>query len=140
MRGVVQRPARWLHDMHIGSSTGAGKDLFHGLAERLHIAVLVDPPDRSLRGRPVTQEVGARSHGGRECGRERSLAGMRRTDEEMNACLADREFAEAMVEDFQTHATADGIDSTPSFVIDGTKYGNLSYADFESRLNTALGE
>lgn len=65
-------------------------------------------------------------------------AGM--TDDEMNACLADREFAEAMVEDFQTHATADNIDSTPSFVIDGTKYGNLSYADFESRLNTALGE
>lgn len=65
-------------------------------------------------------------------------AGM--TDDEMNACLADREFAEAMVEDFQTHATADNIDSTPSFVIDGTKYGNLSYADFESRLNTALRE
>ncbi len=61
------------------------------------------------------------------------------TDAEMNACLSDREFAEALVADFQTHAAADGIDSTPSFIIDGTKYGNMSYADFEARLNAALG-
>lgn len=61
------------------------------------------------------------------------------TDDEMNACLADRDFAEALVADFQTNAAADGVDSTPSFVIDGTKYGNMGYADFEARLNEALG-
>lgn len=61
------------------------------------------------------------------------------SDDEMNACLADRDFAEALVADFQANAAADGIDSTPSFVIDGTRYGNMGYADFEARLNEALG-
>jgi protein-disulfide isomerase len=61
------------------------------------------------------------------------------TDEDMNACMSDRAFAEAMVTEFQKNAEADGIDSTPSFVINGQKFGNMGYADFETRLNAALG-
>lgn len=61
------------------------------------------------------------------------------TDDDMNACLSDRAFAEALVADFQKNSTADAIDATPSFVIDGQKFGNAGYAEFETRLNAALG-
>ncbi len=61
------------------------------------------------------------------------------TDDDLNACLSDRAFAEALVADFQKNITEDGIDSTPSFVINGQKFGNMSYADFEARVNAAAG-
>lgn len=61
------------------------------------------------------------------------------TDAEMDACTQDRAFAEALVERFQETTTADSINSTPSFVIDGETVGNMSYADFADRLNSELG-
>jgi len=60
------------------------------------------------------------------------------SDEEMEACVTDRDFAEALVAEFQTNATADGIDATPTFLIDGEKVENMNYADFEAKLNEAL--
>ncbi len=63
-------------------------------------------------------------------------AGM--TDAEMEACLQDEAFAKAMVAEFQKNATADAIDSTPTFVIDGEKIGNLPWPEFEARLNEAV--
>ncbi len=62
------------------------------------------------------------------------------TDEQMEACLTDRAFAEALVAEFQKNSTADGIDATPTFLINGEKVNNMNYADFEARLNEALGE
>lgn len=74
----------------------------------------------------------------------RSLYGIGRqaglTDAEMDACMSDQGFAEALVAEYQKNAKADGIDSTPSFVIDGEKVSNMSYAEFEAALNKALGE
>lgn len=64
-------------------------------------------------------------------------AGM--SDEEVNACLQDGETARAMVALYQQNAEADGINSTPSFVIDGEKYTNMSYAEFASILDDKLG-
>ena len=61
------------------------------------------------------------------------------TDEEMQACVTDRAFAEGLVAEFQKNATADGIDATPTFLINGTKVSNMNYADFEAKLNEALG-
>jgi protein-disulfide isomerase len=60
------------------------------------------------------------------------------SDEEMEACVTDRDFAEALVAEFQKNATADGIDATPTFLINGEKVENMNYADFEARLNEAL--
>ncbi len=60
------------------------------------------------------------------------------TDADMNACLSDRAFAEALVAEFQKNSTADAVDATPTFVIDGQKFGNAGYAEFETRLNAAL--
>lgn len=64
-------------------------------------------------------------------------AGM--TDAQMQECLQDSAFAEALVAEYQKNATADSIDSTPSFLIDGRKVGNMPYADFERALNEAIG-
>ncbi len=64
-------------------------------------------------------------------------AGM--SDEEVNACLQDGDMARAMVAVYQENAEADGIDSTPSFVIDGEKYKNMSYEEFSRILDDKLG-
>lgn len=60
-------------------------------------------------------------------------------DDKINACLQDAEMAQAMVAVYQKNAEADGINSTPSFVIDGEKYTNMSYADFSALLDDKLG-
>lgn len=61
------------------------------------------------------------------------------TDAEMQACMTDAEFAEALVAEFQKNAAADGIEATPTFIIDGEKAQNMPYEEFEARLNQALG-
>lgn len=63
-------------------------------------------------------------------------AGM--TDEQMNACMSDRDFAEALVAEYQKNSEADGITSTPSFIINGEKASNMSYEDFSARLDQEL--
>ncbi len=59
-------------------------------------------------------------------------------DAEVNACLADEATARALVARYQENATADGIDSTPSFVIDGAKYPNLPWAEMQALLDEKL--
>jgi hypothetical protein len=61
------------------------------------------------------------------------------TDAQMDACMSDRDYAEALVARFQETSTADEIDSTPSFVIDGEKNPNMGYDEIEAKLNEALG-
>lgn len=65
------------------------------------------------------------------------LAGV--TDEQLDACLADSDKAQTLVAWFQENASADGIDSTPSFVIHGAKHSNMSFEDMSARIETALG-
>jgi protein-disulfide isomerase len=62
------------------------------------------------------------------------------SDDELQACLTDATKAQAMVALYQINAKADGIDSTPSFVINGEKYGNMTYADFSAILDAKLAE
>jgi protein-disulfide isomerase len=61
------------------------------------------------------------------------------TDAEMDACMQDRELAEALVAEYQKNAGADGIEATPTFLIDGKKVSNMGYEEFEAALNAALG-
>ena len=58
--------------------------------------------------------------------------------EQLDACLNDGEMAQALVAVYQQNAQADGIDSTPSFVIDGQKYSNMPYEDFARILDEKL--
>lgn len=51
-------------------------------------------------------------------------------EETILACLQDNDTAQALVTDFQINAERDGINSTPSFVIDGVLTPNMSYESF----------
>lgn len=63
------------------------------------------------------------------------------TGDEVDACLQDGDMAQAMVAVYQENAEADGIRSTPSFLIGGELVaGNQSYADFSALLDAKLGE
>lgn len=64
-------------------------------------------------------------------------AGM--NDAEMNACLSDRGMATAMMETYRINAERDQVRATPSFVINGRPYSNMSYAEFEAAIATARG-
>ena len=62
------------------------------------------------------------------------------SDAEMDKCMNDRAFAEALVTSYQKNAGADGIDSTPTFIINGTKVdGALPFDQFKAELDKALG-
>jgi protein-disulfide isomerase len=60
------------------------------------------------------------------------------SNEQVNACLENGDVAQALVEVFQTNATADDINSTPSFVINGQKYSNMSFADMAAIIDGKL--
>ena len=64
------------------------------------------------------------------------LAGL--NDEELNSCLQNEESAKTLVEWFQANAARDEINSTPSFLINGSKYGNMSYSEMKSLLDGML--
>ena len=48
--------------------------------------------------------------------------------------------AEALVAWYQKNAEADGINSTPSLVIDGKKFSNMSFADLQAILDKKLAQ
>ena len=63
-------------------------------------------------------------------------AGM--TDETMNACLQDAAFAEALVAEYQKNATADAIEATPTFILNGEKLSNMPWPQFQAKIDAAL--
>jgi len=72
-----------------------------------------------------------------------NLAAIGRTaglsEAEVGACLQDVNMAQALIAVFEETTQADDINSTPSFVIDGTKYSNMSYDAFAAILDEKLG-
>jgi protein-disulfide isomerase len=63
------------------------------------------------------------------------LAGL--DDATMEACLQDADKARTLVAWYQEKAGADGVESTPSFVINGKKYSNMPYAEMAELLDAA---
>ncbi|WP_282128753.1 DsbA family protein [Roseobacter litoralis] len=63
------------------------------------------------------------------------LAGLDR--DTMEACLQNGDKAQTLVAWYQENATADGIESTPSFLINGQKYSNMSYAEMAEAIDAA---
>lgn len=61
-------------------------------------------------------------------------------DSAIDACMNDGAMAQAMVNKFQADSAADDITSTPSFVLNGTKYGNMTYADMKALLDAELAK
>lgn len=64
------------------------------------------------------------------------LAGL--DDATLDACMTDADKATALNAFYQKNAQADGIRSTPSFVIDGELHSNMSYSDFQALLDSKL--
>ncbi|MFV0514644.1 MAG: DsbA family protein [Jhaorihella sp.] len=65
------------------------------------------------------------------------LAGM--DDATLDACLQDADKAQTLVAWYQEHAEADGIEATPSFVVNGKKVENQSWNDFKAIIDAELG-
>ena len=57
---------------------------------------------------------------------------------QIESCLSDAAMAQALVDRYEAQAAEDGIDSTPSFIIDGEKMPNMGEADFRKALDAAL--
>lgn len=101
-----------------------GEEKYFGIADLIY----ADQANWSGAGDPaaIVEEL-------RKIGR---LAGLE--NEALEACLQDGEQAQALVAWYQKNAEADGIDSTPSFVINGKKHANMSYEDMKEIIDTAL--
>jgi protein-disulfide isomerase len=61
-------------------------------------------------------------------------------DAALDACLNDGAMAQAMVNKYQADSEADGINSTPSFVLNGVKHSNMNYADLKALLDAELAK
>lgn len=61
-------------------------------------------------------------------------------DAAMDACLNDGAMAQAMVNKYQADSEADGITSTPSFILNGAKHSNMNYADLKALLDAELAK
>lgn len=62
------------------------------------------------------------------------------SDAQLDVCLNDGEKAQAMMTVFETNSAADDITGTPSFIVNGTKYPNMSYANFAALIDEKLAE
>ncbi|WP_102225869.1 DsbA family protein [Acidimangrovimonas sediminis] len=58
--------------------------------------------------------------------------------DQIQTCLSDGKMLQAMVLKFQTLSQKDQIDGTPTFIINGKKYNNMSYEDFSKTLDGLL--
>ena len=60
------------------------------------------------------------------------------TDAMLDECMNDAAQAQNLVAWFEANAKADDINSTPSFIINGTKYSNMSYEDMAKIIDDAI--
>ncbi|MEN8657407.1 DsbA family protein [Marivita sp.] len=60
-------------------------------------------------------------------------------NDQLEACLSNGDKARGLIEWYQANAEEHGISSTPSFVIDGTTYSNMSYGEFQEIIDDKLG-
>jgi len=61
-------------------------------------------------------------------------------DASLDACFKDGAKAEAMVAHFEKNMEADGVEGTPTFIINGEKHSNMSYDDMKAILDAALAQ
>lgn len=65
------------------------------------------------------------------------LAGLEK--DQLEACLQDGDKLKTLVAWYQENAEADGVRSTPSFVINGKPYQNMAYPEMKGLIEDALG-
>ncbi|MFN3936563.1 MAG: DsbA family protein [Gemmobacter sp.] len=101
-----------------------GTERYFGIAELLYET----QRDWSASSDPLAT-VEALKRVGRRAGLE---------NDQLDACLQDGDKAQAMVAKFQAETAADGIDSTPSLVINGEKHRNMSYDSLRGIIDAKL--
>ncbi|NNE60532.1 MAG: DsbA family protein [Woeseia sp.] len=62
------------------------------------------------------------------------------SDTELDQCFSDGDTAQAMYARWQQQSEADGITSTPSFIINGERHANMTYEEMKKLIDDALGE
>jgi len=62
------------------------------------------------------------------------------TNDQVTNCMNDEKRAEELVATFQKNATADKVDATPTFIINGTKYSNMAWPDMKKILDDDLAK
>ncbi|MEM7597640.1 MAG: DsbA family protein [Pseudomonadota bacterium] len=60
------------------------------------------------------------------------------TADELDACLSDRDHAQALVAAYQENSAADDVNSTPTLIIDGKKYQNMAYPELKEIIEGKL--
>lgn len=61
------------------------------------------------------------------------------SSDRLAACLSDRDYAKALLEDYKKNAAADDVRSTPTFLINGEKTtGAISYEEFAKLIDAKL--
>jgi len=64
------------------------------------------------------------------------VAGMDPTT--VDTCLEDRDFAVALVDNYRANAEKDGVNSTPTLIINGKKHGNLRFNELKELIDAEL--
>ncbi|MEL6102750.1 MAG: DsbA family protein [Pseudomonadota bacterium] len=102
-----------------------GQDRFFGITDLIYAG----QQDWTRAGQPadIVEEL-------RKIGR---IAGL--GNDQIEACLQDGDKLRTLVAWYQENAEADGIDSTPSFVINGRKYSNMRYDEMKQIIEDAAG-
>lgn len=60
------------------------------------------------------------------------------SDDEIDACFADQDYAKQMIATFQKYAQEDDVQGTPTLKIDGTIYSNRSYEELKTLIDGLL--
>ncbi|HUS55575.1 MAG TPA: DsbA family protein [Thermohalobaculum sp.] len=92
--------------------------------------------DQFLKKQSVWAKVAEDQIGGeiQKIGRLNGLS-----NDQLDACLADQDYAKALVEAYQKNSQADGVESTPTFIINGEKHaGNMPFAEFSALVDAHL--
>jgi protein-disulfide isomerase len=61
-------------------------------------------------------------------------------DAALDVCMKDAATAEALVAHFETNFKADGIEGTPSFMINGVKHTNMSFEEMKAIIDAELAK
>ena len=61
-------------------------------------------------------------------------------DAALDACMKDGATAEALVAHFEKNFTADGVEGTPTFFINGVKHSNMGYDDLKALIEAELAK
>lgn len=101
-----------------------GEERFFGIADMVYST----QRDWTASGDPATIVESLRRIG--------RTAGL--SNEQLDTCLSDADSAQTLVAWYQENSAADNVQSTPSFLIDGRPFSNMSLAEFSEAIDAKL--